>query len=191
MASPVIPDISDIRRVPIGEVTPSPENPRTIPARAVEIVKKSLAEFGWQQPLVIDDAGVLLVGHTRLLAAKALKATHVPVVVAHGLSEDQKRAYRIADNRTGEYASWDYTALTNQLDDRSEEFGDVLGLADWQSIIASLDDIPEMDLADDVVDRMTDEKNALTVTFTDDASKIAAERVILDIPGVVDVRHKR
>ena len=181
--------------MPIGQVIPSPDNPRNITDKAVTAVAKSLAEFGWQQPLVTDEKYELIVGHTRLQAAKSLGATEVPVVVAHGLTEGQKRAYRIADNRTGEYVSWDFTELSRQLEELSDDFSDVLGLADWQAVVASLDDIvtdvPQMPLDDETIGTMTDEANVLQVTFSDEESKIAAERVIFDLPGVVDVRRKR
>jgi hypothetical protein len=199
-SNPTIVQLGTVHHVAIGEVKPCEHNPRKIPQRAIDIVAKSLEEFGWQQPLVTDAEGVLVVGHTRWLAAKQLKAKTVPVVVASGLTPAQIEAYRIADNRTGDYSDWDYVQLVKQLEELSEDFSEVLGLADWQSIVdrfeeitgngEKTDEVPGLSLSDETTGTITDEMNCLVVTFSDEASKIAAERVILDLPGVVDVRRK-
>ena len=105
-----------IRMVPIDSVIPYERNPRKN-LGAVKKVAASLKEFGWQQPIVVDSANVLIVGHTRLLAAKSLGQTEVPVTVARELSADQVKAYRIADNRTGEEASWDHELLALEIRD--------------------------------------------------------------------------
>lgn len=99
---------------PIGKLTPYPKNPRTND-RAVKAVARSIREFGFRQPIVVDAKGVIIVGHTRLKAAKQLKLKTVPVHVATGLSEAQKRAYRLADNQTADLASWDYEKLVAEL----------------------------------------------------------------------------
>ena len=67
--------------------------------RAVEKVKRSLEEFGWRQPIVVDAEWMVVAGHTRLLAARELGLAKVPVHVAKDLTPDQIRAYRLADNR--------------------------------------------------------------------------------------------
>lgn len=96
---------------------------------AVEYVANSIREFGFQQPLVVDSNGVLIVGHTRLKAAQKLGLTEVPVIVADGLSDEQVKAYRLADNKTGELASWDWNQLNLELEDidwldlNMEQFG--------------------------------------------------------------------
>ena len=91
-------------------------NPRRN-ARAVAKVADSLQAFGWQQPLVVDAHGIVVVGHTRLAAAKQLGMTEVPVYVAAHLTPEQADAYRIADNRIPEGASWDFEALAVELRD--------------------------------------------------------------------------
>lgn len=101
---------------PIERVIPYARNPRKNTA-AVAQVAASLREFGWRQPLVVDTAGVLVVGHTRLLAARQLGQTHVPVHVATGLTPAQAKAYRLADNRTGEDARWDAELLGVELEE--------------------------------------------------------------------------
>lgn len=89
----------------LERVIPYDRNPRDN-SGAVAKVAASLKEFGWQQPLVVDVEGVLIVGHTRLLAAQQLGFETVPVVVARELSATQVKAYRLADNRTHEEATW-------------------------------------------------------------------------------------
>lgn len=96
-------------------VRPEKNNPRIIPEAAVEKVAASIKEFGWRQPIVIDAGGVILAGHTRLLAAERLGLERVPVHVASGLSRAQARAYRLADNRTHEEARWNLEALELEL----------------------------------------------------------------------------
>ena len=86
----------------ISEIHPYENNPRRISDEAVEKVADSIREFGFQQPIVVDSAHVIIVGHTRLKAAKKLGLETVPVVVADNLTEEQAKAYRLADNKTGE-----------------------------------------------------------------------------------------
>lgn len=101
---------------PIEQVTPYARNPRKN-ANAISAVAASLKEFGFRQPLVVDDDGVVIVGHTRLEAARALGLSHVPVHIARGLTKAQVKAYRIADNRTAENADWDRDLLALEFTD--------------------------------------------------------------------------
>jgi len=100
---------------PIDRVRPYDGNPRTISPAAIDKVAASLTAFGWRQPLVVDADGVLIVGHTRLAAARKLGLAEVPVHVADTLTADQVRAYRLADNRTHDEAAWDEEALAAEL----------------------------------------------------------------------------
>jgi hypothetical protein len=83
----------------------------------VGTVAASLAEFGWRQPIVVDEQMVIVVGHTRYLAAKKLGMSQVPVHVARGLSPAQVKAYRLMDNRSHENAEWDDPLLKLELQD--------------------------------------------------------------------------
>ena len=85
--------------------------------QAVEAVAKSLREFGWRQPIVVDAENVIICGHTRYLAARRLGLESVPVHVARELSPEQVRAYRIADNQTATLAEWDFDLLPLELAD--------------------------------------------------------------------------
>ena len=94
---------------------PYPHNPRLISQAAIDKVLASVREFGWRQPIVVDEDGVILVGHTRRLAAIKGGYKQVPVHDATGLSDAQKRAYRLADNRTGEESEWDMPVLATEI----------------------------------------------------------------------------
>jgi len=100
---------------PIDSIRPYDRNPRDN-AGAVNAVAESIRTYGWRQPIVVDEAGVIVAGHTRWLAAKRLELTEVPVHVACGLTPEQVRAFRIADNKTGELASWDRELLAGELE---------------------------------------------------------------------------
>ena len=104
--------------VDIENVIPYENNPR-INDDAVEKVANSIREFGWQQPIVVDKHNVIIVGHTRLKAAQMLGEKQVPVVFAD-LSDERAKSYRLADNRTGQIAEWDFELLEQELDELSE-----------------------------------------------------------------------
>ena len=104
---------------PIESVQPYDKNPRKNDL-AVEGVAKSLKAFGFRQPIVVDAQGVIVVGHTRWKAARQLGLTQVPVHVATGLTPEQIKAYRLADNRTNEVAEWDFELLPLELGELKE-----------------------------------------------------------------------
>lgn len=104
----------DVQLMSTKDVKPYEKNPRHND-EAVEAVANSIREFGFKQPIVVDKDNVIIAGHTRWKAAKKLKLKEVPVIVASDLSEEQVRAYRIADNSTGELATWDYDRLVEEL----------------------------------------------------------------------------
>ena len=103
----------------LADIRPYDQNPR-INDQAVDAVARSLQEFGFRQPIVVDEEGVIIVGHTRYKAAQKLGLQTVPVHVATGLSPAQVKAYRLADNRTAEIADWDYDLLPIELSQLSE-----------------------------------------------------------------------
>jgi DNA modification methylase len=98
----------------IARVKPYEHNPRQNDD-AVEAVARSIAEFGFRQPIVVDGDGVIIVGHTRYKAAQKLGMAQVPVHVATDLPPEKARAYRIADNATNEIAEWNYELLPIEL----------------------------------------------------------------------------
>jgi DNA modification methylase len=99
---------------PLDGIRPYEQNPRLNDA-AVDAVMRSLREFGFRQPIVVDADDVIIVGHTRWKAAKKLGLAQVPVHVATDLSPEQIRAYRIADNQTATIADWDMQLLPTEL----------------------------------------------------------------------------
>ncbi len=100
---------------PIAKVIPYARNSRKIPERAVDKVAASIREFGWRVPIVVDRDGVIICGHTRLLAARKLGAREVPVHVAENLTPAQVKAYRLMDNRSHQETDWDLELLGPEL----------------------------------------------------------------------------
>ena len=107
----------NIQEMEIAKIIPYINNPRK--NLNIDKVASSIKEFGFQQPIVIDEENIIIVGHTRFEAAKKLGLEKVPVTIAK-LSKNQAKAYRIADNRLNQDASWD-TKLLNL------EFNDLIG----------------------------------------------------------------
>ena len=104
----------DIQLRSIDAIRPYENNPRQNDG-AVDAVAASLKEFGFRQPIVVDGDGVIIAGHTRFKAAQKLGLEKVPVHVATDLTPEQVRAYRIADNKTGDLAVWDFELLPIEL----------------------------------------------------------------------------
>lgn len=98
----------------VDRPVPYDKNPRQISPEAVAKVARLIKQFGWRQPIVVDTDGVVIVGHTRLLAAEQLGLKTVPVHIAEMTAEDA-RAYRIADNRVNRESTWDDDLLRGEL----------------------------------------------------------------------------
>lgn len=139
----------------LSDITPYENNPRNN-EEAVEKVANSIKEFGFNQPIVVDKDNVIIVGHTRYLAAQELGLTEAPVIVAENLSEEQARAYRLADNKTGELAGWDFEKLALEL----EQIKDI-NMSDFGFIEGS-----DLDITDDdfLSDNQIKEKEPKKVT---------------------------
>ena len=103
-----------VNNVDINSIKPYAKNPRKISDKAVKMVANSIKEFGFQQPIVVDKENVIVVGHTRFQASAKLGMKEVPVVVGE-FTEEQAKAYRIADNRINEETGWDHVALQEEL----------------------------------------------------------------------------
>jgi len=103
-----------IEPVEVDRLVPYEQNPR-INDGAVDAVAASIKEFGWKVPIVCDQQMVIIAGHTRYKAALKLGLAKVPVHVATDLTPEQVRAFRIADNKTGELATWDFEILPIEL----------------------------------------------------------------------------
>ena len=140
--------------LPVSEVRPYEKNPRKN-ADAVKFVKASIEQFGFKVPIIIDSNRVIVCGHTRLLAAKSLGMSEVPCIMADDLTDDQIRAFRLADNKVGEFAEWDMDLLGDELDAIADacdidmgDFGfdlsefDNIGLNDEDTEVVE-DEVPE------------------------------------------------
>ena len=146
----------DVIDLPLEQLIPYARNPRKN-AAAIATVAASLKEFGWRQPIVIDEKMVILAGHTRLEAARQLGLKSAPVHVARGLTPAQAKAYRLMDNRAAENAEWDEALLGLELGDLQgdgfdlgltgfddEELNRLLaGLADEDGDREGEDEVPE------------------------------------------------
>lgn len=116
----------ELQSVRLSEIHPYENNPRRNGA-AVEAVAESIRQCGYVAPIVVDEEGVILAGHTRYMALEHLGHDHAEVLVRAGLSEEQKKKYRLLDNKTGELSGWDMEKLAAELDGLDFE-----GLAlDW------------------------------------------------------------
>jgi DNA modification methylase len=146
----------DVVELPLERLIPYARNPRKN-AAAVATVAASLKEFGWRQPIVVDEEMVILAGHTRLEAARQIGLSTAPVHIARGLTPAQARAYRLMDNRASENAEWDEALLGLELGDLQGEgfdlgltgFADdelnrlLAGLGDERDAREGEDEIPE------------------------------------------------
>lgn len=112
-----------VKELPIEKVIPYEMNAKIHTNEQVDIIANSIEQFGWKQPIVVDREGVVVVGHGRLQAAKKLKLKTVPVVVAEDLSDEEIRAYRIADNKANE-SEWDFRILKHELEDMDFDMSD-------------------------------------------------------------------
>lgn len=99
----------------VAELTPDPNNARTHPRRQIEQLKASIETFGFTNPILADETGAMIAGHGRFIAAKALGMSDVPVITLDGLTEPQKRALRLADNKIALNAGWDVEILQAEL----------------------------------------------------------------------------
>lgn len=98
----------------IEDLKPYKRNPRKN-EEAVEYVANSIKEFGFKVPIIIDKNNEIIAGHTRLLASKELKLKEVPCIIADDLTEEQVKSFRLADNKVGEIAEWDFDLLEEEL----------------------------------------------------------------------------
>ena len=133
-ANPLLTRICDlaVQLWPIGKLLPYARNARTHSDEQVAQVAASIAQFGWTNPILAGADGVVIAGHARLLAARKLQMTEVPVIVLDHLSATQRRALVLADNRLALNAGWDEEMLRVELESlKEDEFDlDLVGFSD-------------------------------------------------------------
>ena len=113
----------------IDEIRPYEKNPRKN-NEAVKYVAESIKQFGFKVPIVIDRNNVIVAGHTRWKAAKKLGLSEVPCIIADDLTDEQIKAFRLADNKVAEKAEWDFDLLSGELDDLFDFDMSVFGFED-------------------------------------------------------------
>lgn len=194
----------NVQQVKIEKVKPYDKNPRKNKA-AVDYVANSIKEFGFQQPIVVDKDMVVIAGHTRLKAAKKLKLKEVPVVIADNLTEEQVKAYRLADNKTAEKAEWDFDLLTDELlslqelDFDMEQFGFDFDFSEDEEAVE--DDNWEADVPEEPISKRGDiwvlGRHRLMCGDSTDAADVAllmngnkADMLLTDPPYNVDYTGK-
>ena len=123
---------NQIQYVKLDELIPYARNPRNN-EDAVEHVASSIREFGFQSPIIVDKDNTIIAGHTRFNAAKRLKLDEVPIIKASDLTEAQVKAFRLADNRVGEYATWNDELLAIEFEELQDLDFD-LGLTGFEEL---------------------------------------------------------
>ena len=129
-----------IEELYLKELIPYANNPRNNDG-AVDAVASSIKEFGFKVPIIIDKENVIVAGHTRLKAAERLGLEKVPCIRADDLTEEQVKAFRLADNKTAEMAEWDFDLL-------KEEISSICGI-DMQEFGFLVEDIKRIKSGDD------------------------------------------
>src|SRR3981081_922651 len=109
----------------LGDLIPDPRNARTHPKRQIDQLKASIEAFGFTNPILADPDGHIIAGHGRLQAARVMGLTEVPTIILSGLSETQKRALRLADNKIALNAGWDLEILQLELGELGSIAGDI------------------------------------------------------------------
>lgn len=117
----------------MDDIRPYEKNPRKNDD-AVQYVAESIKQFGFKVPIVIDANGTIVAGHTRYKAAKELGMEQVPCIVADDLTEEQIKAFRLADNKVSEKAGWDFALLEEELDNLFDFDMEAFGFADPEEV---------------------------------------------------------
>lgn len=154
---------------------------------AVNAVAKSIKQFGFKQPIIIDGAGVIIAGHTRYKAAIQLGLDSVPCIVADDLTCEQVKAFRLADNKTGELADWDFERLEEELQQLAggeidmTEFG--FGEFEIEAIVNNLS--PDLYDESEIQEYASHEleylqKKRVIITYTDESEEQVKELLHCD-----------
>tara|TARA_A200000159_G_C7335027_1_gene344694 strand:- start:3388 stop:3987 length:600 start_codon:yes stop_codon:yes gene_type:complete len=165
----------------VEKIKPYENNSRTHSDEQIQQIVNSIMEFGFTNPVLVDENNVLLAGHGRLKAANFLSLDKVPTIRIEGLNEKQRKAYVIADNKIALNASWDDEVLKKEID-KLANMGYDLDILGWEVLPDFEDDIDysileDADLAQDL-DQMTDGvKRAIQIEFESEDYDEAAELV--------------
>lgn len=154
-----------IEYIDIDKVIPYANNPRNNDGEAVDRVAASIAEYGFKSPIIIDKDNVIVAGHTRLKAARKLNLAKVPIIRANDLTPAQVKAFRLAENRVSEYATWNNELLSIELEGLQDlEFDlDLTGFEQWE-LDNLLNPVSDDDLQDFFIDKEEKPKESKKVT---------------------------
>ena len=147
----------EIKEIALSELKPYDKNPRKND-KAVDGVLKSIQDFGFKIPLVVDKDSVIVCGHTRYKAAQKLGFKSLPCIVADDLSEEKIKAFRLVDNKTAELAEWDSEKLDEELISLASEL-----IAEFSFELPNQEELSES--AKSISVKSTGEKNFEKVTF--------------------------
>ena len=106
----------EVSNISLSELKEYENNPRLINDEAIERVAASIKEFGFKVPIIVDEDNVIIAGHTRKLAAQSVGMDEVPVIIADDLTEEQIKAFRLADNKVSEFSEWDFELLYSEME---------------------------------------------------------------------------
>ena len=135
----------NIVELSIHDLVPYENNPRNN-IEAVEYVANSIEKFGFKVPIVVDTNNVIVAGHTRYMASKKLGLETVPCIVADDLTEEQVKAFRLADNKVSEIATWDDELLAIELSDIVDIDMSDFGFVDLSDVVTESDDTYTTDI---------------------------------------------
>ena len=170
-----------VENIDIDQVIPYDKNPRKN-NEAVEYVKNSIAQFGFKVPIVVDKNNVIVCGHTRYKAAKELKLKNIPCVKADDLTDEQIRAYRLADNKVSEFSEWDEDLLTEELESLLDF--DMLSLGFFDDEDESQEDEQEEIKPEVEFTEVLEEENNYIVLFFDNTIDWLQAETLFDIKSV-------
>lgn len=159
----------EIKTMKLTDLIPYENNPRNNDG-AVEYVANSINQFGFKVPIVVDKNNVIVAGHTRYLAAERLGLDEVPVIIADDLTDKQIKAYRLADNKTAERASWDFEKLTDEIADIEMDFNlPDFGFGEFElDVLKNGEDFDEEEFDDLPAEtaKVNNQEDGVTVTIT-------------------------
>lgn len=158
----------NIIEMDVNQLIPYENNPRKNDG-SVDKVALSISAFGFKVPIVIDKNNVIVTGHTRLKAAKKLGLKKVPVIMADDLTEDQIKAFRLADNKVGEFSEWDFDKLEKEL----QELETDMSLFGFDLLEKELQKEDEEEAEDDPFEDIEKQETHYGVPYQGNKSRIA------------------
>lgn len=160
----------------IEDINPYEKNPRKNDD-AVKDVAESIKQFGFKNPIIVDKDGIIIAGHTRLKAAKKLGMTEVPVILADDLTEEQAKAFRVADNKVAEGSLWDIDFLKDELADLDNMF---TGFSDDElaELFEEEDIIEEEEPEIEFTEELGEENNYVVLFFDNSVDWLQAQSLL-------------